>query len=365
MNEHILFNPQTFFVFFTSLWAAILLMPRLANIASRIGLLDRPNGRKIHTMPKPLVGGLAMILAYAVSCILFVPLGGTRGYFAGVVLLFIVGFLDDYRELGHRVKFVSQVAAAMLMIFMSKTYLITFGNLFTFGDISFGLLTIPLTIFCIVGITNAINMIDGLDGLAGGVSLIAAAAFAILSYFGGHWEYFLISLALCGAIIGFLRFNWFPAKVFMGDAGSLFLGFSLVFLSIAVTQIKGSTVHPVAALLILATPISDTITLMFKRAIAGKSPFHADKYHLHHILVRMGLSKTAAVGIILFVSVIFAGIAVVGTIFEIPEHYLFMVFVSYFTAYFTTSFFLKEIMQFVLRSRVRARVQVLMSHFDE
>jgi UDP-GlcNAc:undecaprenyl-phosphate GlcNAc-1-phosphate transferase len=365
MNEHILLNPQTFFVFLTSLCAAILLMPRLANIASRIGLLDRPNSRKIHTMPKPLVGGLGMILAYALSCILFVPLGGTRGYFAGVVLLFIVGFLDDYRELGHRVKFVSQVAAALLMIFMSKTYLLTFGNLLTFGDISFGLLTIPLTVFCIVGITNAINMIDGLDGLAGGVSLIAAAAFAVLSYFGGYWECFLISIALCGAIIGFLRFNWFPAKVFMGDAGSLFLGFSLVFLSIAITQIKGSTVHPVAALIILATPISDTITLMFKRAMAGKSPFHADKYHLHHILVRMGLSKTAAVGVILFVSVIFAGIAVVGTIFEIPEHYLFMVFAAYFTAYFTTSFFLKEIMQFVLRTRVRTRVQVLMSHFEE
>jgi UDP-GlcNAc:undecaprenyl-phosphate GlcNAc-1-phosphate transferase len=342
MKEQVFFNPQTLFVFITSFCVAILLMPKFVNIASRIGLLDRPNGRKIHTIPKPLVGGLGMILAFALSCILFVPLGGTRGYFAGVVLLFIVGFLDDYKELGHRVKFASQVTAALLMIFMSKTYLVTFGNLLTFGDITFGLMTIPLTVFCIVGITNAINMIDGLDGLAGGVTLIAAAAFAILSYFGGHWEYFLISLALCGAIIGFLRFNWFPAKVFMGDAGSLFLGFSLVFLSIAITQVKGSTVHPVAALLILATPISDTLTLMFKRAMAGKSPFHADKYHLHHILVRMGLSKTAAVGIILFISVVFAGIAVLGTIHQVSEHYLFMVFVAYFTAYFTTSVLLSH-----------------------
>ena len=351
MDGMMLFQPQTIFVFLVSFFAAILLMPRLANIAARIGLLDHPNGRKIHRWPKPLVGGLGMILAYALSCILFVPLGGTRGYFAGVILLFIVGFLDDYREMGHRVKFVSQVTAALLMIFLSKTYLMTFGNLLTFGDISFGLLTIPLTIFCVVGVTNAINMIDGLDGLAGGVSLIAAFAFAILSYFGGHWEFFLI---------GFLRFNWFPAKVFMGDAGSLFLGFSLVFLSISITQIQGSMVHPVAALLILATPICDTITLMFKRAMAGKSPFHADKYHLHHILVRLGLSRPVAVGVILFVSAVFAGIAILGTVYQVPENYLFLLFMAYFTAYFTTSFFLKEIMQYVLRSRVRARVHVLM-----
>ncbi len=360
MDYTFFLRPQTFFVIMTSFFAAIVLLPRLANIASRIGLLDHPNGRKTHKLPRPLIGGLGMVLAFALSCILFVPLGGTRGYFAGVVLLFIVGFLDDYRELNHRVKFVSQVVAALLMIFLSKTYLITFGNLLTFGDISFGLLTIPLTVFCIVGITNAINMIDGLDGLAGGVSLIAAMAFAILSYIGGHWELFLISLALCGAIIGFLRFNWFPAEVFMGDAGSLFLGFSLVFLSISITQFKGCTVHPVAALLILATPISDTITLMFKRAMAGKSPFHADRYHLHHILVRMGLSRNGSVGVILFISAIFAGIAICGTVLEVPEYYLFMVFAAYFTAYFTTSFFLKEIMQFVLRSRVRARVHVIM-----
>ena len=351
---------QAVFIFLTSLSVAVLLMPRLARIGARVGLVDRPNYRKLHRYPKPLVGGLGMILAFAISCILYVPLAGMRGFFAGVVLLFIVGFLDDYKELGHRWKFAGQVTAAFLMMYLSNVYLSSFGNLLHLGDIHFGILALPLTVFCIVGITNAINMIDGLDGLAGGVSLIAFTAFASLSYMGGYWNYFFISIALCGASLGFLRFNWRPARVFMGDAGSLFLGFSLVYLSIIMTQAQGSIIRPVAPLLILATPIADTLTLMFKRVMAGKSPFHADSYHLHHILVRMGLSKKVAVLAILSVSTFFAILAVLGTIFKIPDYYLFSIFVVYFTVYFTTSFYLKQILRLVRRNKVRAQMQVLM-----
>jgi UDP-GlcNAc:undecaprenyl-phosphate GlcNAc-1-phosphate transferase len=286
-----------------------------------------------------------------------------RGFFAGVVLLFIVGFLDDYKELGHRWKFVGQVAAAFLMMYLSNVYLSSFGNLLHLGDIRFGLLALPLTIFCTVGITNAINMIDGLDGLAGGVSLIAFIAFTILSFIGEQWSYFFISVALCGASLGFLRYNWRPAKIFMGDAGSLFLGFSLVYLAIIMTQGEGSVIRPVAPLLILAAPITDTITLMVKRAMAGKSPFHADNYHLHHILIRMGLSKRVAVVAILSVSAFFALIGVLGTIYRVPDYYLFLVFAVYFTVYFATSFYLKPILRLVRRSQVRARVQVIMMKY--
>jgi UDP-GlcNAc:undecaprenyl-phosphate GlcNAc-1-phosphate transferase len=354
---------QALLIFLTSLSVTVLLMPRLARIGSRVGLVDRPNYRKLHRNPKPLVGGLGMILAFALSCILYVPLAGMRGFFAGVVLLFIVGFLDDYKELGHRWKFAGQVSAAILMIYLSNVYLLSFGNLLHLGDIRFGILALPLSIFCIVGITNAINMIDGLDGLAGGVSLIAFSAFAILSYLGGSWNYFFIAIALCGVSLGFLRYNWRPAKVFMGDAGSLFLGFSLVYLSIIITQGPGSIVRPVVPLLILATPIADTLTLMFKRMMAGRSPFHADNYHLHHILIRMGMSKRVAVVTILAVSAFFGVLAVVGTIFKIPDYYLFSVFVVYFTVYFAASFYLKQILRLVRRSKVRAQMQVLMMKY--
>ncbi len=351
---------QAVFIFLTSLSVAALLMPRLASIGSKVGLVDRPNYRKVHRYPKPLVGGLGMVLAFALSCILYVPLTGMRGFFAGVVLLFIVGFLDDYKELGHRWKFVGQASAAFLMMYLSNVYLSSFGNLLYFGDIHFGILALPLTIFCVVGITNAINMIDGLDGLAGGISLIAFTAFAILSYMGEYWNSFFISIALCGASLGFLRYNWRPARVFMGDAGSLFLGFSLVYLAITITQGEGSIVRPVAPLLILATPIADTLTLMFKRVMAGKSPFHADSYHLHHILIRMGMSKNIAVVAILSISLFFAVLAVLGTFYKIPDYYLFLVFVVYFTLYFATSFYLKQILRLVRRNTVRARMHVLM-----
>jgi UDP-GlcNAc:undecaprenyl-phosphate GlcNAc-1-phosphate transferase len=351
---------QAVFIFLTSLGVAVILMPRLARIGTQVGLVDRPNSRKVHRRAKPLVGGLGMILAFAMSCILYVPLTGMRGFFAGVVLLFVIGFLDDYKELGHRWKFVGQVVAALLMISLSDVYLSNFGNLLYFGDIHFGLLALPLTVFCIVGLTNAINMIDGLDGLAGSIALVAFIAFAILSYMGEQWNYFFIALALGGAALGFLRYNWRPAKIFMGDAGSLFLGFALVYLSIIMTQGASSFVRPVVPLLILAVPITDTITLMVKRAMAGKSPFHADSYHLHHILIRMGLSKRMAVVSILLVSTLFALTAILGTLFSIPDYYLFLTFMVYFTVYFATSFYLKQILRLLRRSRVRARMQLVM-----
>jgi UDP-GlcNAc:undecaprenyl-phosphate GlcNAc-1-phosphate transferase len=351
---------QAVIIFLTSLSIAVILMPRLARIGKQFGLVDRPNSRKVHNSPKPLVGGLGMILAFAMSCILFVPMTGMRGFFAGVVLLFIIGFLDDYKELGHRWKFFGQVTAAMLMMFLSDVYLTNFGNLLYFGDIHFGLFALPLTVFCTVGITNAINMIDGLDGLAGGVSLVAFIAFAILGYMTAQWNYFFISLALAGAALGFLRYNWRPARIFMGDAGSLFLGFTLVYLSIIMTQGPTGTVRPVMPLLVLAVPITDTITLMVKRAMVGKSPFHADRYHLHHILIRIGMSKRMAVVTILAVSSLFAITAILGTVYSIPDYYLFLSFMVYFTIYFATSFYLKQILRLMQRSRVRARVQVLM-----
>lgn len=343
---------EAILIFLTSFGVAFLLIPRLASIAKKVGLIDYPDDhRKSHRNPTPLVGGLGMVLAFVFTCLLYIPSTGMRGFFAGVVLLFIVGFLDDFRELGHRWKFVAQICAAFFMMYLSDVYLVTFGNLLYFGDINFGIFAIPVTIFCTVGITNAINMIDGLDGLAGGVSLIAFIAFATLSFIGGLWDHFFVSIALCGVTLGFLFFNWRPARVFMGDAGSLFLGFCLVYLSIIITQDEGSVVRPVIPLLVLAAPISDTLTLMTKRAMAGKSPFHADNYHLHHILVRMGLTKIFATLSILGVSAIFALIAVLGTIYRIPEYFLFLFFMVYFVLYFTASFYLKDILRWVKGGR--------------
>jgi UDP-GlcNAc:undecaprenyl-phosphate GlcNAc-1-phosphate transferase len=324
--------------FITSLGLALLFLPRLASIAGRIGLMDQPGDRKNHEEAKPLVGGIGMVMAFVVSSLLFIPLQGLRGFYAGVIILIIAGFLDDYKELAPSWKFIAQITAALLLIYFSNTILLTFGNLLSFGDINFGIFAIPMTVFCIVGLSNAINMIDGLDGLAGGISLIGLVSFAILSYLGGHNEMLILCLALSGAVLGFLKYNWAPAKLFMGDAGSLFLGFTLVFASIHVTQGEDSVVRPFVPLFVLAVPITDTLTLIVKRLIVGRSPFSADTFHLHHMLIRFGLNRKQAVMAILALCSVMSLAGILGIVFRVPEYFMFFFFLAYFSIHFCASF---------------------------
>ena len=335
--------------FLTSLMVALFILPRLSHIALKIGLLDYPGKRKVHDSPTPLVGGLGMIIGLSFSSFLFIPLSNLRGFYAGIIMLVIAGFLDDFRELNHRWRFVAQAVAAVFMVYFSQVVLLSFGDLFSVGPIDLGLFAIPVTVFCAVGVINAINMIDGLDGLAGGVSLIAFISFAVLAYMNNQHELMFLSIALSGAVIGFLKYNWPPSKLFMGDAGSLALGFSLVFLSISISQKENSLVPPVAPLLVLSVPIVDTITIMIKRLLRGRSPFKADKYHLHHITMKYGYRKKTTVRIILLISSMFAAISIIGVTLEIPDYRLFLIFLAYFALYFTTSFFIKNLL--ILRLR--------------
>ncbi|MEC4684585.1 MAG: PilZ domain-containing protein [Nitrospirota bacterium] len=304
----------------------------------------------MHSNPRPLVGGLGMMMALSVTCLLFVPFSNLRGFYAGIAMLAIVGFLDDFRELNHRWKFVAQIVASIFMIYFSNNIVLTLGDIFAIGPIEVnGILAVPLTIFFTVGVINAINMIDGLDGLAGGISLIAFIAFAVLAYINRQTELVLLSVALTGAVLGFLKYNWPPSKLFMGDAGSLALGFSLVFLSISISQKENSLVSPVVPMLVLAVPIVDTITVMIKRLLRGRSPFKADKYHLHHITMKYGYRKRTTVRIILLVSCMFAAIGIIGVTLDIPDYRLFLIFSAYFGLYFATSFFIRKLL--ILRLR--------------
>lgn len=317
-------------VFLTSLFFSSLIMPRLSHIADKIGLIDQPCERKIHRRPKPLVGGLGMMMALSLTSLLFLPLTSMRGFFLGLIILTIIGFLDDYREINHHWKFIAQAIAVACIIFFSDIVLLSFGDLFSSGDIDLGILAIPLTFLCTIGVINSINMIDGLDGLAGGLSLIAFLSFAVISYLNNQADLMALSLGLSGVILGFLIYNWPPSKLFMGDAGSLPIGFSLAFLSIAVTQGKGSNVPPVAPLLILGVPVVDTVIVMTRRIFRGSSPFYADKTHIHHRLIASGRGKKMTLYIILTISLILSLVAVGGTILKIPDYYLFLVFVVYF-----------------------------------
>ncbi len=349
------------FVFLASYFTALFVLPKLAHIAQRIGLLDQPNGRKVHKKPRPLVGGIGMVIAITFSSLVFIPINGLRGYFLGLAVLLLIGFFDDFKEIGYRQKFLAQVAATGFLIHFSKVSLVTFGDLLGIGAIAIpgGMVVVWLvTVFCVVGVINSVNLIDGLDGLAGGISFIAFIFFAIHSSLAGNHTLMLLNLAIAGAILGFLYFNWHPSKLFMGDAGSLCLGFSLAFMALAMTQVKGSAMSPVSALLILAVPITDTIIVMSKRILRGQSPFAADKYHLHHIFLRCGMTRCIAVRAILGLSLLMGGCSLLQPILHLSDAWLFLLFMLYFVVYLGLSFYIVAFFRYSIRLRKKRENKV-------
>lgn len=349
------FELRILFIFLTSLFSVVFLLPRIANIAKRLGLLDHPNARKMHKVARPLVGGIGIVTGVSFASLLFIPLHGLGGYFLGMFILLLTGFLDDFKEMSHRKKFLAQITAVVAMISLSKVSLFTFGDLLGLGEIvvpAGEIVVWIITIFCVVGVTNAINLMDGLDGLAGGLSFIAFIFFAIHASLVDNSTLMLLNLALAGAILGFLKFNWSPATLFMGDAGSLCIGFSLAFMSLALTQgSSGASVSPIVALLILAVPITDTITVIFKRIVNGKNPFKPDKYHLHHIFLRYGMSRTRTVQVILTLSILLGSLSLLIPAFGIEEKWLFLSFAIYFSLYLCASFYITLLFHHKLRHR--------------
>jgi len=352
------FELRIILVFLVAFFSVIFVLPKIANIARRIGLMDQPNNRKMHTSPQPLVGGIGMVTAVIFTSLVFIPINGLRGYFIGLAILLLVGFLDDFKEIGHRQKFMAQIIATSALIYFSKIALLSFGDLLGVGalDVPGGaVVTWLVTIFCVVGVTNALNLIDGLDGLAGGLSFIAFIFFAIHSSFADNQILMLLNLALAGAVLGFLRFNWYPSVLFMGDAGSLCLGFSLAFMALAMTQGVGASASPVIALLILAVPITDTIIVMFKRIAHGQSPFKPDKYHLHHIFLRYGMNRTGAVRVILAISVLLGSFSLLGPVYGFSDSSLFAMFGMYFLIYLIASFCIVMFFRYSLKLRKKRR----------
>ncbi len=350
--------------FMFSFLTAILVLPRLSNIAAKIGLMDHPQERKVHTVPKPLVGGLGMLIAFFITCIFFVPVSELRGFYAGMCLLAVIGFLDDFREIDHRWKFLAQIFAAIVMMHFSNAILHSLGDLLSFGTVDLHIFAIPVTIIGTVGVINALNMIDGLDGLAGGISFIALASFALMFYVEQRIEMVLLCIALIGAVAGFIRYNWHPARLFMGDTGSMALGFVLAFLSISLTQYPKyhePVVSPVFPLLVLGVPIVDTVVVMTKRMIDHKSPFFADKEHLHHHLIRLGLSKEGAVKTILLLSSLLVVYAIAGSLLQFSDYHLFMGFFIYFIVHLTFIFYFVRAVQ-KKRIHVEGRERVIEAH---
>ncbi|HEY9722158.1 MAG TPA: MraY family glycosyltransferase [Oscillatoriaceae cyanobacterium] len=303
-------------------WLATdLLIPWVTRLAYKLGRVDTPDARKVHTVPIPRLGGVAIFLGFSIAVAaiewlvpgpLFPRTGPYVGLIAGGALIFLLGIADDLKPLPAKFKLLMQIAAAGLAVYFGVR--IDFlsnpqGGLILLAPS----IAIPLTIFWLVGITNTINLIDGLDGLAGGVSLIAASTTAVIAWQTHQPLIALVAIALIGATIGFLRYNWNPAKIFMGDSGSLFLGFTLATLSVIGVLKLVATAALLVPVLILGVPIFDTAFAIVRRALQRRPIFSPDRGHLHHRLLGLGLSQRRAVIVIYGICLLLGGTALTLT----------------------------------------------------
>ena len=336
--------------------AALLLMPVLVRAAVRLDLLDHPGGRKAHQGAVPLVGGLAMFLAFVFG-LLSLPegLGSMRALVAGAALLVVVGVLDDMSELSSSSRFMAQIIASLLMVFWADVSLLDLGHLTGERLVTLGLWSIPLTVFAVVGVINALNMIDGVDGLAGSVGLVSALALALLAAISGNTLAMHVLLLLSAAIAVFLNFNlrlpWQArARVFMGDAGSMFLGFVLGWFLVQLSQGEAAAFSPAVALWLFGLPLIDTVTMMLRRVARGRSPFAADREHFHHVLLMAGFSPNVTLAVMVAAAVLMAMVGIIGQLVGVPESVMFYAFLVVFAGYFYMILRSWRVMRFLRRS---------------
>ncbi len=326
---------------FIALGLTLYLLPILMRLAPRLGLLDQPGGRKDHSGAVPLVGGFAMFLGFVFAILAMQGgFGGLRPLIAGSATLVIVGLLDDMKELSSSSRFVVQIGAALLMVYWGGVRLDDLGYLVSVDNLlELEFWSVPLTVFSVVGVINALNMIDGLDGLAGSISALTVSAMLLLAVVAGEAHYSIVLGTLLMTILAFLVFNmrlpWQPrAKVFMGDAGSMFLGFVLAWCLVDMAQGDQRAMSPAVALWIVGVPLIDTVTLMLRRMLKKRSPFTPDREHFHHILLLAGFGPGSTLAIMVSISATMAAFGLLGHFLEFPEPLMFYLFMLVFVAYF-------------------------------
>lgn len=305
----------------------------LIPFSKHIQLVDTPSGRKQHHGNIPLVGGLAMFLGFTLSVLtLDNPPETIRSFLFASILLVVIGVLDDRHEISVRSKFIIQLFAALVMTSTAGHVIYNMGDLFGDGDIMLGGWGIPFTAFIVIGVTNALNMSDGIDGLAGGVSLITFASLLYLALDANRIVDAQVLLLFVCVLIPFLLMNApfsrrRPAVVFMGDAGSMFLGFSLAWYITVLSQGEQAVISPVIALWLFAVPLLDTVSIMIRRMTRGKSPFTPDRDHFHHIFQAAGFSNRKLVFIIYLAQIVFSSLGIWGHKAGMPDWFMFW---SYF-----------------------------------
>lgn len=332
---------MSFPINFPAILLALLLTPVLLwmmrGLALRINFVDVPNARKVHKQPIPLVGGVVLYIVAAILLLMnhAVDVFGFYLMLASGVLL-VVGLLDDLYQLSALWRFVAQIGACLIVIYFADLKLDTFGNLLTpNGDLQLGVMAIPVTIFGVVGVINALNMADGIDGLAAMTFFLPVL---VLGFLSDNLKLSLWLLSFLMAVMIFILFNISKKqKVFLGDNGSLFLGFILAWLLVYFSQghqAYAAVIKPVTALYLVALPVYDTIFVMLKRMLAGHSPFKPDKTHLHHMFLALEISQIQTLLFVMVFQTLMITLGVWFYFYNIAENHQFYLFILLSVLYY-------------------------------
>ncbi|MBY7783165.1 UDP-N-acetylglucosamine--undecaprenyl-phosphate N-acetylglucosaminephosphotransferase [Vibrio fluvialis] len=323
-------------LFFFSLTSLFL----MRKVAKSIDLVDKPNHRKQHERPIPLVGGISIcpiLLFFLFNNQFLIP--QTTLYASCVIVLVVVGALDDRFDIDYKLRFGIQAAISISMMMQGNVELHTIGNILGAGDVNLGWLGYFVTILAVVGTINAFNMVDGIDGLLGGLSIVTFSGLGIMLIHDNQNNLAYLCLVMIVIILPYILFNvgafGRKRKVFMGDAGSMVIGFTVIWLLLLSSQ-NGKTppLQPVTALWLIALPLMDMVSIMFRRISRGDSPFKPDREHLHHIFQRLGFSSKQTILIICFTASLISGVGILSEIYEIPEYIRFYGFIILFLVYF-------------------------------
>ena len=334
----LLISTALFVAFFVSILTIKVLLP----LAPHIGLVDLPNDRKKHDGAIPLIGGISIYTGVLIASTLFVEQSQLLNlYFISSALLVFIGTMDDIYDLKVAPRMIFQGIVATLMVFGAGIYIHDFGNIFSTGSVDIGNYGMIFTMLACVAAINAFNMIDGIDGLAGSMSIISISSVAILTLLNNNNADILLPMILIVAIIPYLFYNVSTRnprgkKIFMGDAGSMFMGLTVIWLLTIATQNSAHTeavFRPVTALWFIAIPLMDMFAIMIRRIRKGVSPFKADNGHLHHICMRLGLSSRQTLWAISALAVSSSLIGILGEYFMVAEWIMLTLFIITFVAY--------------------------------
>ncbi|WP_105258035.1 UDP-N-acetylglucosamine--undecaprenyl-phosphate N-acetylglucosaminephosphotransferase [Pseudoalteromonas sp. T1lg88] len=324
---------------FVALLTTLIVIPILKPLAIKAGLVDLPNARKHHEGAVPLIGGIAIFLGTLTAALIAFPNDATiRLFLLSAALIVFLGMLDDKQDLPVRTRIVAQILIGGILVYGAGHYIHNLGNLFYFGDIELGVIGTVFTIVAVIAAINAFNMTDGIDGLAGSLALNSFTAIAVLFYLSGNREQAMLPVIIAFSVVPFLLFNLslLPGKarkIFMGDAGSMFIGLSVIWMLTLGTQGDNPSFRPVTALWIIAIPLMDMVAIVFRRIKKGQSPFKPDREHLHHIFMRAGMTSKGALAVICSASIFLAAIGIICEYHQVAESVMFFGFLALFAVY--------------------------------